>query len=129
MPAFLERADICGKREVGVNPPKSPLKRGPLKAPFLRGLGDLDLKAKSSPSVAFLRVLACKVPSSEGCPKGGVGRSTPLIKQNPHGFKCIRSTIGNQCKPIVSFFITHRRDRLGNFNDAIGFRNWLQYLK
>ncbi len=29
-----------------LNPPKSPLKRGTLKAPFLRGLGDLDIKTQ-----------------------------------------------------------------------------------
>jgi hypothetical protein len=33
--------------EIGGNPPKSPLERGTLKAPFPRGLGDLHLETKS----------------------------------------------------------------------------------
>jgi hypothetical protein len=42
------RYTSLNKGENPRNPPKSPLERGTLKAPFPRGLGDLDLETKSS---------------------------------------------------------------------------------
>jgi hypothetical protein len=50
--------------EIGVNPPKSPLERGTLKAPFLRGLGDLDLKTK--PASTRVDTVAANRENGEG---------------------------------------------------------------
>ncbi len=118
-------AEIYPPRPLGTPP-----RRGFSCQPFLKGLLDLPLGGFRERCLLEDTNASVQSPLLGGVARSdGVGRSPPLIKQNPHGFKSIRSTISNQCKPIISFFITHCRDRLGNFNDPIGLRNWLQYLK